>query len=130
MSKYQNWNYSDSSYPFDKEVFVIANYNYDDAWLRKDKCSGSCGDFPAQKISNIKLTQKPIPPPPPCPPPRPHYEYGLACGSKDDGQCAFTNCPSVDHCRWSWPKGSSWDDPDADCRCDVNQPWWEALASF
>jgi len=36
-----------------------------------------------------------------------NYHYAAACATADDEFCENMNCPSVDHCRWSWPK----DDP-------------------
>ena len=49
------------------------------------------------------------------------YVYGLSCKNVGDGQCNIMDCPSVDHCRWSYEKG----DPgqfaggSAGCRCDI-----------
>lgn len=99
---------------------VISNWGGDATWLWGDKCYGSC-NWPQLTISNIKVTTGNVQPGP-GPKPDPYnpgdYTFGDACSGIFD-QCAEIGCPSVDHCRWSWPNGKSWDDPEAGCRCDI-----------
>ena len=50
------------------------------------------------------------------PDPKPKWDFGSACASLHDGLCG-DNCAE---CDWSWPSGSDWQDPDANCRCKVS----------
>jgi len=101
-------------------VFVVSAWMGDDSWLRKDKCSGGCGVSPTETISNITIKtgsgSGPVDPTGPYDPA--DYTFGDPCGSPSDDICGQVGCPSVDHCKWSWPNGASWDSPDAHCRCD------------
>ena len=110
---------TDSSYlgqlsdAFTKQVFVISNWFGDSSWLNKGTCSGSCWNKPSETISNIKIKSGisggDVPPVKPG-----NWEFGDNCAAASNctGGCALS------HCKWSWPKGSSWDDPQAACRCD------------
>lgn len=103
-------------------AFVVSNWGGDASWLWHDRCSGSC-NWPSLTISNIKITTGGAGPSPPQPTPIDpnNYDFGDACGSAHDDFCADMNCPSVDHCRWSWPKTdpAKWSSKDAHCRCDM-----------
>ena len=48
------------------------------------------------------------------------YDFGDACKTKSDDDCGVMNCPSVDHCRFSWAKTDpdKWNGKTAHCRCD------------
>ena len=66
-------------------------------------------------ISNIRVTRPVIPPFNPD-----DYEWsGGHCANKTDDLCGRMNCPSAEHCKWSWIKGGDWNDPTAQCRCNV-----------
>lgn len=105
-------------------VFVISNWGGDASWLWHDRCSGSC-NWPELTISNIKITQGGDTPGPTPPGPSPidpsNYSFGDACASAKDDYCDDMSCPSVSHCRWSWPidDPQKWSSKDAACRCDV-----------
>mmetsp|Transcript_20297 Transcript_20297/g.25041 ORF Transcript_20297/g.25041 Transcript_20297/m.25041 type:complete len:93 (+) Transcript_20297:792-1070(+) len=70
-------------------AFVISNWEGDDSWLRKDRCSGSCDGKAVQTISNISITtgsghakqfrRAPYHPA--------SYEFGNSCSSAHDGFC-------------------------------------------
>ena len=82
-------------------------------WLDGGRCQSACGDDSVYEVSNIKfVTGGASPTPPPSPG---NYTYGDACASKSDGLCDG----SCD-CFWSWPSASTWQDPDAACRCKVS----------
>ena len=103
--------------------FVVSNWGGDASWLWHDRCSGSC-NWPELTISNIKIktgSASPQPGPGPDPIDPANYTYGDACGSSYDDFCNDMSCPSVDHCRWSWPNGdpAKWSSGDAACRCDI-----------
>ena len=96
-----------------KQVFVVSNWEGDDWWLTKYGCSGSCQGNPTQTIKNISIKKGAEPGPKPDYDPS-KYTFGDACA-------AVSNCKmacDAGHCKWSWPKGSTWSDPNADCRCD------------
>merc|ERR1712156_1089779 len=42
------------------------------------------------------------------------YTFGDDCNNLTDQFCGDVDCAE---CRWSWPAGSDWSDPDAACRC-------------
>jgi len=50
------------------------------------------------------------------------FDFGDPCDSKSSDDCGVMNCPSVDHCRWSWSKTDpeKWSGKTAHCRCDEN----------
>ena len=83
-------------------AFVISNWGGDASWLWHDRCSGSC-NWPQLTISNIKMTtgKNPQPSGPINPA---DYHFGDWCHTASDDFCEQMNCPSVHHCRWSWPK--------------------------
>ena len=91
-----------------KQVFVASNWRGDDWWLTKYGCSGSCQGEPVQTISNLKVTSGGGPGPDP-PTPGPYdpsdYDFGDACVNVTD--CKGVTC-SQGHCKFSWPKGSTW----------------------
>jgi len=99
---------------------VISNWGGDATWLWHDRCTGSCNN-PQLTISNIKITSGHVKPPAPTPPSPAHYIFGNACANLSDGYCPEMHCPSVDHCKWSWPSDdpAQWDSKDAACRCDI-----------
>ena len=103
-------------------AFVVSNWGGDASWLWHDRCSGSC-NWPSLTLSNIKITTGGAGPSPPGPTPIDpnNYDFGDACSSAHDDFCADMGCPSVDHCRWSWPKTdpAKWSSKDAHCRCDM-----------
>lgn len=105
-------------------VFVLSNWKGDTSWLDKGKCGGSCNVDPTLNISNLTIVTGGAPGPHPGPGPSPSpinpadYTFGNACATAHDDLCAVMNCPSADHCRWSWPNGTSAGDPNAHCRCD------------
>jgi hypothetical protein len=76
-----------------------------------------------ETISNLKIVTgsgKPVDPPHPVGPYNPKdFTFGDSCAHATDEICGQVGCPSVDHCRWSWPNGSSAGDPNAHCRCDI-----------
>lgn len=76
------------------------------SWLKSDSASGSSAKCRCDGITN------PINPS--------DYDYGDACQSKDDDDCGIMQCPSVDHCRFSWAKSDpdKWNGKTAHCRCD------------
>lgn len=93
-------------------------------WLTKDRCSGVCTVGAAETIKNIKIKTGTITgcgggPAPPGPYDPSKYQFGNSCANKTDDLCASENCPSVDHCRWSWPWGESAGGSNAHCRCDI-----------
>ena len=92
-------------------AFIMSNWGSDDgiSWLQHGACSGTCDNKPNLAFSNLSFTSGGS-----GPSPGGDYEYGDACASKSDDYCDG----SCD-CRWSWPSGSSWDDPNAACRCKV-----------
>ena len=103
-------------------AFVVSNWGGDASWLWHDRCSGSC-NWPSLTLSNIKVTTggvSPGPGPGPSPIDPADYDFGDSCGTAIDDFCSDMHCPSVDHCRWSWPKDdpSKWASKDAACRCD------------
>ena len=91
-------------------AFIMSSWGADDgiSWLQHGACQGSGDCNHNLHFSNIKIVQGSGPPPPP----PGNWEFGDACASKSDDFCDG----SCD-CRWSWPKGSSWNDPNAACRC-------------
>ena len=102
--------------------FVVSNWGGDASWLWHDRCSGSC-NWPSLTLSNIKVTTggvSPGPGPGPSPIDPADYAFGDSCGTAHDDFCSDMHCPSVDHCRWSWPKDDpeKWSSKDAACRCD------------
>ena len=102
-------------------VFVISNWGGDASWLWHDRCSGTC-NWPSLTISNIKVkTGGAGPGPSPTPIDPADYHYGDTCKTAHDDFCASMLCPSVHHCRWSWPKDDpqQWSSKDAHCRCDI-----------
>mmetsp|Transcript_5500 Transcript_5500/g.7348 ORF Transcript_5500/g.7348 Transcript_5500/m.7348 type:complete len:128 (+) Transcript_5500:565-948(+) len=99
-------------------AFVVSNWEGDDSWLRKDRCTGSCSGKAVQTISNISITTGAGKPVKPSYKPE-DYTFGDHCATSHDDMCGSVDCPSVAHCRWSWPNGKSFDDPNAACRCDV-----------
>ena len=97
------------SSPLDGNMaFIMSNWGSDDgiSWLQHGACSGTCDNMPNLAFSNLSFTSGGSGPSPG------DYEFGDACGSKSDDYCDG----SCD-CRWSWPKGASWNDPNAACRC-------------
>ena len=101
-------------------AFVISNWGGDASWLWKDRCSGGC-NWPELRLTNLKIRQGgagPSPAPTRIDPA--DFDFGGACASASDDLCGSMNCPSANHCRWSWPKHDSakWDSKDAHCRCD------------
>jgi hypothetical protein len=102
--------------------FVVSNWGGDASWLWHDRCSGSC-TWPELTVSNIKIktgSASPTPGPTPSPIDPSDYTFGDSCGTASDDWCDDMGCPSVDHCRWSWPNGdpAQWASSDAACRCD------------
>ena len=90
-------------------------------WLTKDRCYGTCNVAAQETIKNISIKVGTVKPSggggggyDPT-----KFDFGDGCATATDGQCGDESCPSVDHCRWSWNKGGRWDDPSADCRCDI-----------
>jgi len=90
-------------------------------WLTKDRCSGVCNVAPTETIKNISIKlghghpsggggggYDPS-----------KFQFGNSCATAGDDDCASESCPSVDHCKWSWPWGESYDGPNAHCRCDI-----------
>ena len=103
-------------------AFVVSNWEGDDSWLRKDRCSGQCPGDAVETIKNISIKtgkakveevrKAPYKPK--------DFEFGNSCHSAHDGYCYSQGCKTASHCRWSWPandlyKGHS---PYAACRCD------------
>ena len=90
-------------------------------WLTKDRCSGVCNVHAQETIKNIKITEGTIKPSGPSPsdydPSK--YQFGQSCAHATDDLCGSQSCPSISHCRWSWPWGESFDGPNAHCRCDI-----------
>ena len=99
------------------QVFVLSNWSGDGKEeLDEDQCSGkqTCSAYQTM-ISNIRVTRPVIPPFNPD-----DYEWGGGhCAHKTDDLCGRMNCPSAEHCKWSWIKGGDWNDPTAQCRCNV-----------
>ena len=95
-------------------------------WDWGDNCQtlkdGQCGDHckeckwswphggsPSDKDADCRCkTEGPKPTPS-------DWEFGSACSTLHDGLCG-NNCAE---CDWSWPSGSDWQDPNANCRCKV-----------
>lgn len=108
----------------DGMAFIVSNWEGDDSWLRKDRCSGGCPGGSVETISNITVQTGTVKPSscgggPPGPYDPSKYQFGNGCAHATDGQCGAEGCPSTDHCKWSWPWGESYDGPNADCRCDI-----------
>ena len=120
VSEMNNGYLSDMARPLDgRMAFVMSNWGSDDIpWLQHDACSGSCDNLPDLVFANLTFnsegyTPTPSPPGPiPTPTPPSKWAFGDACADKSADDCDGT-CD----CRWSWPRDSSWDDPDAHCRC-------------
>jgi len=73
----------------------------------------------AREEDNSEVDPEPQPNPEPTPDPAPEpssddFVYGNDCAKLTDEFCGDVNCAE---CRWSWPVGSDWNDPDAACRC-------------
>ena len=73
----------------------------------------------AEENDESKVDPEPQPSPEPQPDPVPEpskddYVYGNDCANLTDELCGDVNCAE---CRWSWPVGSDWNDPNAACRC-------------
>ena len=110
-----------------------SDYEFGEACDHVD--DGFCGDEGCTSVEHCKFSWKkggswtdpdaacrcdqtsPSPTPGPINPS--DYTFGESCEHKDDAFCADMNCPSVDHCRFSWPNGSDWTSKDAACRCDI-----------
>ena len=70
-------------------------------------------------------------------PPQPEeYTFGETCGSLTQDECADVECLV---CKMSWPSDSTFDDPNAQCRCETEvaprpEPteftWGESCASL
>ena len=107
-----------------KMAFVMSNWGGDASWLWKDKCTGTC-NWPTLSFTNIKVSTGGASPTPSPPTPSPFdpsdYDFGDACKTKDADDCAAQQCPSVDHCKWSWSKTDpqKWSGNTAHCRCDA-----------
>ena len=100
------------AHPLDGNMaFILSSWSSNDgiSWLQHGACGGQCDNNPHLAFSNLTFTTGHDGPHPPHPG---NWVYGDACASKSDDFCDG----SCD-CRWSWPKGSSWDDPQAACRC-------------
>ena len=86
--------------------------------LKDGQCGDNCkeckwswphGSSPSDKDADCRCkTEGPKPTPS-------DWEYGSACSTLHDGLCG-NNCAE---CDWSWPAGSDWQDPNANCRCKV-----------
>ena len=90
-------------------------------WLTKDRCDGVCNVHATETIKNIKITEgtlKPSDKPSGDYDPS-KYQFGNSCAHAGDDDCGSQSCPSISHCRWSWPWGESFDGPNARCRCDI-----------
>ena len=70
-------------------------------------------DTPSGPSAKCRCDMEPIPDPA-------DYDFGDACATKSDDDCGVMNCPSVDHCRFSWAKTDpdKWNGKTAHCRCD------------
>lgn len=104
----------------DGMAFIVSNWEGDDSWLTKGRCSGGCPGNAVETIKNINIktgSSKPSKPSDPYDPA--HYQFGDSCHHAGDDACAAQHCPSIEHCRWSWPWGDSFDGPHASCRCDI-----------
>ena len=85
-------------------------------WLDGGRCQPACGGDSVWEISNLVFTTSGASPSPtPTPTPSGDYEFGDSCSTRSDGYCDG----SCD-CAWSWPKGSTWQDPSAACRCKTS----------
>ena len=102
--------------------FVFSNFRQDGDWSwLQGSCPANCWNDPNFIMTNIKVATSGAQPIAPVDPINLNdYDFGDACGSKDADDCGVMNCPSIDHCKWSWRK----DDPakysgnTAKCRCD------------
>ena len=103
-------------------ALVVSNWEGDDSWLRKDRCSGSCPGNAVETIKNIsvktgktkveEVRRAPYNPA--------DYEFSTSCHTAHDGLCHQQGCKLASHCRWSWPKGDPYhhDSAHSTCRCD------------
>lgn len=74
-----------------KMAIVMSNWGGDADWLWKDRCTGKC-TWPELAFKNIKVhtsgaSPSPGPPTPPHIDPK-DYDYGDACATKDNDDCA------------------------------------------
>jgi len=104
----------------DGMVFVVSNWGLGGIqdWLTKDRCNWTCNVSPNESIKNISIKVGTVHPSGGGYDPT-AYNFGNACAHVTDGQCPSENCPSVDHCKWSWLKNDWSGGPSADCRCDI-----------
>ena len=89
-------------------------------FVTRDRCDGVCTVHATNTIKNIKITEGTLKPGHPSSHYDPsHYQFGQSCAHASDDDCGSQNCPSISHCRWSWPWGDSFDSHNAKCRCDI-----------
>ena len=103
-------------------AFVVSNWEGDDSWLRKDRCSGQCPGDAVETISNIKIKtgKVQVKEVRHAPYHAADYEFGNSCPTAHAGFCHQQGCKTASHCRWSWPKNDPYhgDSHMAACRCD------------
>ena len=93
-------------------AFILSSWSSDDgiSWLQHGACGGRCDNNPHLAFSNLEFHTGSDAG---CGGPGPgDWVFGDACASKSDDYCDG----SCD-CRWSWPRGGTWSDPNAACRC-------------
>ena len=92
---------------------MLSAYEEGQVFVLSTKSSQS-NDGAVTKVSNISISDyKGWPFPLREGPNKNGYEFGDSC---DASEC--NDCPALGHCRWSWPKGGTWESPYARCRCD------------
>ena len=115
-------------------VIVISNWGSTSLdWLQHGVCSGTCNESTTlSAFSNIKIyTKGNVPAEHGSAVVKPEeawapksiddYEWGNNCASVNDDLCQQYDCAV---CKWSWPMGTSWDNPDATCRCQTLYGQW------